>query len=499
MILFYGDTKAVNRYFQFLNITNLFQNEVYTIDKDKLLNLQNNNDKNILMQKVIKVFICAGDSLYTDLEKNIINFGIDKSKICELNELKIRFAYIMFDLNYFPKNNQILSFLLCNFDHLLNLYSSFLKNLYNQNYQYDVGFSFILENNHAHSLLLSQKMEKKYKTINFFYNNIDYQLKNSIELNNSQNQLHAITQMIGINNYKVIISPNAQPHANNTITVNMLHQMHPKPTNKYDLFSDFSNSNYLILPTKAFFDKAKNILLYYQHLLKRDVCLIPSGYFKLDQLKKDLKKTPKQKKAICYAPTILMHDKEFVDSLSLQNGEYIIRTLLNNFKDYDIIFRPHPKTRDYNAGVEYLDIILKKFSKHTNFIYDDSKYYIETFSRTKLLISDFSSTPITYAYSTLNPVLSLSSDGFNKHYQKVFNEKQDIREKFGLVLNHTKELVKNVKYLLDNRKQYKNKIKKHRKEQVFNYGKSVDYFVNNFDYILNNKKHPDWFYIKAKK
>ncbi len=492
MIILFGDYEVAKRYFNYLNINKQFSTEVHLLEENDLGKLQNKQE---IYKTVEKIFICQGSgSLASDLKNKLLMSGCPNNKICELNEHKIRLVYILYNLEFNTTNHNILSFLLCRYDLLLELYSGYLLNLYAlEQKKVDIAFSFMSHNNYAHVVDLSKALENKYDTINYFHGEAQFNLKNSISIG-VQSEMMASTQVEGLNNYKVLISPNTQSHPT-AITVSTQHNMNFKPLGRFKLFQNFMDMNYSLIATKEAFANIKDILIEYQHLLEKEICLIPCGYSKLDKLKNDLKKEKRKKKTICYAPTLLVesHSRDFLNTLSFGEANNIIKILLDNFKEYEIVFRPHPKTKIY-SGIECIENIVNNYKNNKRFSYDETDYYIETFSKTALLISDFSSTGQTFAFATNRPVLSLSKDSFDKQYMKVFKA-TDIRKKYGYVLNNTDELVDTVKYMLNNKKNIKKKIKKYRKEQMFNYGSSDKYFVDNFDYILNNKRHPDWFYI----
>lgn len=496
MIILYGDKRKATKYLTFLNKANHFEKNVFILDKNDIEHINNWEE---ILKVLDKVFICEGKKSEIQLKDELLNFNINKNKISVLIDLdNIFLAYLLFDLNIPTKNHLILSSFLTNYSDLQKVHYNFLMDKYNiENKRYDIVFNLLSEPHQSHVIDLAYQLEKHYDVLGVVPQKNNYKLNNILDFNEKENSILNLTRFQSLQNYDVIISPNATNN-NHSISVSVPHHINEKPTNRLDLFKEYARCDYNLLPTKAVFNSTKDLLMEYQHLLKKDICLIPFGYPKLDKLLNDLKELKDVKKdAICYAPTIMMHDKEFVDTLSLNNGVFIIGELLKNFPKYKIIFRPHPKTIEYNAGKEYLNEILKQFSSNPNFIYDKENYHINTFSRTKLLISDFSGVSQSFAFATNNPVLSLSKDGFDKQYKKVLKAK-DIRKKFGMVLNDTSQLVQKVTYILDNKKKYKSKIKKYKEKEMYNMGNTAKYLVDNFEYIKNNVKNPDWFYIKAK-
>jgi len=494
MIILYGNKVSVDKYFDFLNITKQFNKEVYCVYKGQLNGIDNIET---ILKTSTKVFICNDITSFDELKSELISYGCMENNICILNDLKMKFAYMMFDLNYLTANHKVLCSLLCNFSNFLELYSGYLHSIYNRKKEdVDVAFDFLISNNHTRIIDLSKSLEGKYSTSNYFTNQFKFELNNTIELN-TQNTIHSMAQMSGFNNYKVLVTANAQTHSTAT-TVNILHNIVKKPLDRFSQFQANTTCDYNLIPTKDMFDKTKNILIEYKHLLDKEVCLIPFGSSKIDKLNKDLyryKLTNKNlNRSICYAPASLIHNNDFTNFLSLSNGEYILETLLKNFKDYNIIFRPHPDTKNTEDGKRYVSNIVSKFSSNDMFSYDDSEYYMETFAKTELLISDFSSIGLSYVFSTLNPLLSISKKGFEEHYEKVFL-KDDVRKDYSTVLTDLNELKEKVQYILDNKSKIIEKNKLYRDEQLFNFSSSVDYFKDNFEYILNKIKHSDWYYI----
>ena len=494
MILIYGDKQLATRYYNFLNSTKQFENIIYIVGDDEFELIKPKSD---FLKVITKVFICDGKDIYKKAKEKFIDFGFKQNQIFPIDDIMMKLSYILYDLQYNVKDPYILSFLLANFKDIQKIHSSYLIDKYDMKQRYDIAFSFTSKGHETHIIDLAYELEKKYNVLNIFTSDNDiYNLKNSIHLD-GDNVVLDVTRLESLRNYDILISSNAIA-TKNSISVAISHTLTTKPVGRFHLFQDYAKCDYNCIQNTAVFNVAKDILKEYQHLLKKEVCLVPFGYPKLDKVINDLKQYKAVKKdSICYAPTIIMHNKEFTDTLSLNDGVYIVEQLLKNFPKYMIIFRPHPKTIEYNAGKEYLEDILSKFSNHPNFLYDNDSYHIKTFSRTKLLISDFSGVAQTFAFATNQPVLSLSKKGFNKQYKKVLKGK-DIRKKFGLVLNDSSKLVKKVKYILKNQDKFSKKIDKYKRKQMFNLGKTTQYLIDNIGYIKSGKKHPDWFYIGPK-
>ena len=118
--------------------------------------------------------------------------------------------------------------------------------------------------------------------------------------------------------------------------------------------------------------------------------------------------------------------------------------------------------------------ILNRFKKNENFLYDNSISYIDSYSRAKLLITDFSGTAYTFAYSTLRPVVFFSKNekSFKKNkISKLFYFKD--RNTVGLISKNINELLDSIKKINKKREFNKNKIFNLRKKRIKYVNKSL--------------------------
>lgn len=351
----------------------------------------------------------------------------------------------------------------------------------------------------AHTYDLSKELEKKYTTLNILNNLKDNKFQNSAVLNEENSSYEVFKNRVNSIPAKVCIGPYEHLEGGD-IKVNFLHHSNTKPYSKEKYFNEFNDANYHIVTTRTQLRLIKNIMESKKEDLKHDICLIPGGYPKLDKLKKDLVHLKNTKDSICYAPTLIMHNEDFTKGLSLQNGDEIISLLLNKFKNYNVIFRPHPHIKLYgykDAGLSYIDNIIDKYKNNPRFIYDETDYYLETFARSEIMIGDFSSILQTFPFATSCPIIALSNDDFIDHYKNVFDE-DDIRKECGEVITSLSQLEETIKRVLSNKNEFKKKIKEYTKKEVFNLENSVKYIVDNFDYIINQKNNKDWTYIEKR-
>lgn len=256
-----------------------------------------------------------------------------------------------------------------------------------------------------------------------------------------------------------------------------------------------SRFDYFFLPSRYVVDRVKQQIQTgrkkYLHSAKKDTCLIGGGYPKLDGNRRYFQEHKKESKTIIFATTNLL--QEWKDMISLtRHGSEIIETVLSSFPEYDLIFRPHPN----NFSHEWVQRITTKYSHHPRFTFDDNVgSYMESYSKSALMITDMSGTAYTYAFTTLRPVVFFSPN--EPEVMRRFAGYQYFvdREKVGYVAENVDEMVEKIRLLLATRDEFSSKIREYRDSTIYNIGKSEDYFVDNFEYILEDKRHPDWIYI----
>ena len=126
------------------------------------------------------------------------------------------------------------------------------------------------------------------------------------------------------------------------------------------------------------------------------------------------------------------------------------------------------------GGLNLTNLIIEKFKNYPNFKFDISTSYIESYRKSKFLITDFSGTAYTYAFSTEKPVIfysSLNKVSFKKEINSMYYFKD--RKEVGYVTTNIKDLLKNVKDIDNKKVVLKNKIKKLRKKRIKYFNKSL--------------------------
>ncbi len=128
------------------------------------------------------------------------------------------------------------------------------------------------------------------------------------------------------------------------------------------------------------------------------VCHFDVGYLRIEAYK-SIKDYLPQKKVILFAPTTITHSEEF--------GHFhyqILETLGNNFKDYEIWYRPCPS----NLSINNIQEILKKCELFENIITDShiqTGDLIDIYKETTILVTDFASSAATFTLTTSRPCI----------------------------------------------------------------------------------------------
>ena len=264
--------------------------------------------------------------------------------------------------------------------------------------------------------------------------------------------------------------------SNNSIKVYIHHNIYDDPwvsSEKEEIMCKrLLNYNYILV---SYENSQKRVIeMFRKYKLNNTPEILDTGYFKLDYFMKDNKKNFYDKKdSILIAPTGI---DGFPELSIIKKLENIINKLIS-LTDFKIILRPHPRDRAN-------PLILKtknNFINEDRFIFDISENYIETFSRSKLMITDMSGTAYTYAYINLSPVIFfsmsenyLSKNGYKNHDFYVN------REKIGKVILNESELIKSINFLIENTDNYNKKILQLRKNMKY-FMKSKERVIEIFD------------------
>jgi hypothetical protein len=259
-----------------------------------------------------------------------------------------------------------------------------------------------------------------------------------------------------------------------------------KEIEKKIFLSFFSKIHFIFLPTNAtvkYF--SKKIQLFLANKKLKTPKIINTGYLKLDHVRRKLDLINNKKDSILLAPTGNHMLKNFNISNDLLN---IIDNLLNKTKN-KIIFRPHPFDLTKKGNINHVNKIADKFKGYKNFTIDLSVSYLKSYSKAKLLVTDFSGTAYTFAFSTLNPIIfySRNEEKFKKTKYNNLSYFKD-RARVGYISKDVAHLTNLINKSSLVNKKIRNKIISLRKKRIKYLDKSLKKTHDEILNILNTKK-----------
>tara|TARA_B100000282_G_C31726807_1_gene488892 strand:+ start:1024 stop:2196 length:1173 start_codon:yes stop_codon:yes gene_type:complete len=228
------------------------------------------------------------------------------------------------------------------------------------------------------------------------------------------------------------------------------------------LFLSLSKLDYIFLSSENVVNHFKNKFYQQRKNLKNIPKLINTGYLKLDHVIKKLSKINSKKNQILIAPTF----SKQMNKYNMSN--YLIKIIEKLIKNGEkVIFRPHPLDLTKKGNLSNVNKIIKIFNNFENFKIDKSVSYIDSYSNSKLLITDFSGTAYTYTYSTLRPVIFFSKNEIKlrkSNNNELFYFKD--RKNVGFICTKINQLSKIIKKIDINKKILRSKIFKLRKKRI---------------------------------
>lgn len=260
-------------------------------------------------------------------------------------------------------------------------------------------------------------------------------------------------------------------------------------------YSTILSFDYFFLSSRFLMDRVRQQIMIAKSKYLADTktfCIIGGGYPKLDNNLKYFEGHKQISKTLIFATTAI-NGPDMSGLIAFPSyADKIISVILDAFAEYEVIFRPHPLT---THEPEVCNVV-KKFENCSKFVYDDnSSSYIHNYSKAAVMITDMSGTAYTYAFTTLRPVVFFSPN--EQEVTRRFGDYQYFkdREKIGYVAETIGEMVEKIKLLLAEKDSFAPGIEEYRNSTIYNIGKSENYFVENIEYILEDKKHPDWIYV----
>ena len=151
------------------------------------------------------------------------------------------------------------------------------------------------------------------------------------------------------------------------------------------IFLSLGKLHYIFLSSSTVVEYFKKKFLKFGHNINDIPELVNTGYLKLDKVMQELKKVKNTKTDILLAPT-------FSGQMKHYNMSSKVDLIINNIllAGERVIFRPHPLDLTIKSKLNDIQKIVEKYKKNINFTFDNSHSYMESYSRAKMLITDFS-------------------------------------------------------------------------------------------------------------
>jgi len=258
------------------------------------------------------------------------------------------------------------------------------------------------------------------------------------------------------------------------------------PQDEKNLMVTLSKCNYIFLSSESsiFSFKRKINEFLKNENISINTSLINTGYLKLDHVHQKLKNSEISEDSILLAPTLssMLTEYNLYDYL-----DNIIKEILNK-SELKLIYRPHPGDLRNIKTNSYIMSINEKFKGNKNFYLDINTSYLDSYKKSKILITDVSGTAYTYAFSKLRPVIFFSKNEkelLKGNFNDLFFFKD--RTEVGKVVENVKELNNEINFLIGNIDLYKKKIGLLRSARIKFFNNSLNQNILQLKKILNNK------------
>jgi hypothetical protein len=204
--------------------------------------------------------------------------------------------------------------------------------------------------------------------------------------------------------------------------------------------------------------------------------LIEAGYYPLERIYQDYQEYVLHKPSQPDKETVLIAPSWGVDNVLESCGEELIGLLLRG--NFQVMVRPHPET--IKRCPKLIAQLTTKFGGSPNFILEKSVAIHDSLSRADVLITDWSSISLEYAFGTERPVLFLDVPAkiHNPRYKELGIEpiELSLRPKIGTVIspNRLNTVPQAITELMANRAIYKERLAELRNRYVCSFGNSAD-------------------------
>lgn len=210
-----------------------------------------------------------------------------------------------------------------------------------------------------------------------------------------------------------------------------------------------------------------------------EVCAIPSGYPKVDRFMKKLAEmgefTPD---SLIYNFSLWGHE----DAEARNALEPTLELLLNEFSEYNVVFRPYPNDID----LPEIQHVIQRFSSNERFVLSTSNDYVNDYLTGALIISHRGSSSQVFTYATLRPTVRYLPNNSNRMEFETWE--------LGYGCRNEKNFINTIKHILANPDCEKARLLEERNKRLANPGFSTEYVVENLPYIIDGRRNSEWNY-----
>lgn len=226
--------------------------------------------------------------------------------------------------------------------------------------------------------------------------------------------------------------------------------------------------------------------------------VVVGGYPKLDAVVSRARDVQAEN-IIVYAPT--PNDKsgnksgaEWADFISVnQFGEGVIQRLCAAFPDHRIVFKPH--VDDFEDVIER---VTRAGSAYPNFeLSMAGSDYWDLYMRTRVLVSDFSSTAYTFAFGTGHPVAFFSPNEGRLGDRREQNAYCRYRREIGEIACDLDGLVRSVQRMIDQQDTYCERVAAFRERHFVNVGCASGQIAKDIKVFLDGDTRLHWTQYQA--
>jgi hypothetical protein len=240
--------------------------------------------------------------------------------------------------------------------------------------------------------------------------------------------------------------------------------------------------NYVLAPMQ---EGQKDEKLYLDHFPRKMIehkfdftCVIPCGFPKLDEFIEKCQNNEEIK------PKIVLHftHTSFQSQEACQDIGKTLKLLLDNFLEHEIVFRPFPTELNEPLVINAWESV----KNNPRAFLSTNSSYIDDYSGADFLVTHRIETGQTFAYATGNPII---------HFPIEENSSKAVEHPRGYLVYTHEQLIQTGMDILANKDKARNRIIKYRNKLLCNPGGAVDYIIENLEYVIQSKRHPDWQYF----